>query len=254
MTHRVFSRSASSSRAIPIERVIQNLLDGQHAEPVYWGANKSGMQAETEITSIDDAKAWWRESLHTAVMQARRGIELGLHKQIVNRVLEPFCPITTIITATELENFYTLRTDKAAQPEFQRLATMMLELDTATPAYEVDWSSDVSWIEKAHLPFVTATDAEALSGITMIPTMLPFGDLVTQQLCFIAAARCARVSYLRQLEQRTVQEDLDLASRLYAQKHMSPFEHVAFASFVDCQSGNFHGFVQLRQMLGTPRA
>jgi hypothetical protein len=36
MTHRAFSRNASSSRAIPVERLIQDVIDDP-AMPVYWG-------------------------------------------------------------------------------------------------------------------------------------------------------------------------------------------------------------------------
>lgn len=43
MTHRVFSRNASSSRAVPVKKMIQDVIDDP-AMPVRWGANQPGMQ------------------------------------------------------------------------------------------------------------------------------------------------------------------------------------------------------------------
>ena len=44
MTHRVFSRNSSSSRAIPIQTMI-NHIKATTAIPIHWGKNQSGMQA-----------------------------------------------------------------------------------------------------------------------------------------------------------------------------------------------------------------
>ena len=48
MTHRVFSRNASSSRAIPVKKMIEQVRNNP-AMPIHWGANQSGMQAKNEL-------------------------------------------------------------------------------------------------------------------------------------------------------------------------------------------------------------
>lgn len=48
MTHRVFSRNSSSSRAIPIEKMVQQ-VENDPVIPVYWGKNQKGMQAKEEL-------------------------------------------------------------------------------------------------------------------------------------------------------------------------------------------------------------
>src|SRR3954468_9455857 len=51
MTHRVFSRNASSSRATPVERAIQKIMD-EPAMPIHWGKNQAGMQAAEENDAL----------------------------------------------------------------------------------------------------------------------------------------------------------------------------------------------------------
>ena len=51
-THRVFSRNYSSSRAIPISKLIEQVRKDP-AMPVYWGKNKAGMQAEQKLSGDD---------------------------------------------------------------------------------------------------------------------------------------------------------------------------------------------------------
>ena len=123
MTHRVFSRSAASSRAIPVARMIQDVVDDP-AMPVHWGMKQAGMQAEYEFDSahIAHLKAIWLNGRNRAVEVAQRLMDEGLHKQIANRVLEPWFHINTLITSTEWANFYELRCHKDAQPEMRTLA------------------------------------------------------------------------------------------------------------------------------------
>ena len=129
MTHRVFSRNAASSRAIPIKKMISAVREDP-AMPVFWGKNQSGMAAREEISDGARrlAEAEWHHALVNALASAERlsSSDIDLHKQIVNRILEPFAWITVIITATEWANFFTQRTHPDAQPEIQRIAELML--------------------------------------------------------------------------------------------------------------------------------
>ena len=69
------------------------------------------------------------EELHKCrpILGVQGLMEMGLHKQIANRPLEPWFHITVLVTATEWDNFYGLRAHKDAQPEFQVLAYRALD-------------------------------------------------------------------------------------------------------------------------------
>jgi thymidylate synthase ThyX len=129
LTHRVLSRNSSSSRAIPIRKMI-DAVRNDPAMPLAWGRNQSGMQARDEIDAPTRAlaEAEWKRALDDALTHAERlaSSDINLHKQLVNRILEPFAWITVIVTATEWANFFTQRTHEDAQPEIQRIATLML--------------------------------------------------------------------------------------------------------------------------------
>jgi hypothetical protein len=109
LTHRVFSRNASSSRAIPVDKIIQQVID-DCAMPVKWGKNQTGMQAYEDLDTLSDGwivEQAWLKARDYAVDQARIMVKRNAHKQIVNRILEPFAHISVIVTATEWDNFLT---------------------------------------------------------------------------------------------------------------------------------------------------
>jgi hypothetical protein len=110
MTHRMISRNAASSRAIPVEKMIKR-VEEDPVEPLFWGANQKGMQAHQALTglSLSLAQGYWEDAQYQAVSFARRLADVGAHKQIVNRILEPFSWITVIASATEWGNFINLR-------------------------------------------------------------------------------------------------------------------------------------------------
>lgn len=214
LTHRALSRNASSSRAIPVERLIAD-VERDPAMPIHWGKNQKGMQAREEHSapvvfrndSVSPEAAWLR-ARDTAVQAARRFANAGYHKQIVNRLLEPFAHINVVVTATDWDNFFDLRLHPDAQPEIHALAKAMLDaIENSVPRFlnEGEW----------HLPYVTDED-RAVS----------FVDLTNQRL--ISAARCARVSYLTHDQRKPdVLADLRLANQLIDERHASPLEHQA---------------------------
>lgn len=217
MTHRVFSRNAASSRAIPVERMIQDVLDDP-AMPVYWGKNQKGMQANEEHSedTVASLRAHWLAGRHAAVDLARTLMQDGLHKQIANRVLEPWFHINTLVTATEWSNFFELRLHKDAQPEMRALAeAMKASMDESAPKLLLpgEW----------HLPYVT--DSEIETATRQVPDD-PFGNVLLK----LSVARCARVSYLTQdgIEPK-LEQDLELYERLVGSSplHASPAEHQA---------------------------
>ena len=230
MTHRVFSRNASSSRAIPIKRLIQDVIDDP-ALPVMWFKNKPGMQG-TELCSIEETEELIQTSLRLrdiAVAAACHMIEKAdAHKQHINRILEPWYHINVVVTATEWSNFFALRCHPDADPTMRALADAIRQ---AMHDSEPRKLMKDEW----HLPYV--------SEIT---------DLTTARQ--VSAARCARVSYLTQDgKQSTVEDDLRLCTRLAGSipLHASPFEHQATPDDDDHEHehGNFKGWRQWRKMI-----
>lgn len=215
MTHRVFSRNASSSRAIPVERMIEDLRRDP-AMPVFWGSNKPGMQAGGELPKeqMDSAARSWLLAMQWAISHAENLIEIGLHKQIANRILEPWAHINVVVTATDYENFFTLRRHADAQPEIKVLADAMWQaMQDSIPTL----LKPGQW----HLPFVTEEDYKGL---------LPDHEAILNILRRISVARCARVSYLTHDGRKTTMvEDLTLFDRLVGSQplHASPAEHQA---------------------------
>lgn len=230
MTHRVFSRNAASSRAIPIQKMISRVWN-EPFRPVWWGANQSGMQAKAELTGLrlSLAKMVWHLASRVECFFAWILFKIGLHKQIANRRLECDGWITTLVTATEWSNFFALRTDPDAQPEFQHIAKM------AKQAYDAS-KPRLLMPDQWHLPLVDDYDTLVKEGYSV-------DDIIK-----ICVGRCARVSYLTHDGKRDPMADVVLFDRLFASGHMSPLEHAAHpALFKDLRSGNFVGFVQYRK-------
>lgn len=230
MTHRVFSRNASSSRAIPIERMIQDVIDDP-AMPVAWGSNKPGMQAGAEIAETYWAEELWLQARDSAVVSAQEMVKLGLHKQIVNRLLEPFGHISVVVTATEWDNFYALRRHADADPTMEALANAMWEAMQASTPVE----------DHHHLPYISMEERQSL----VVDHKLRVSDVAS-----ISAARCARVSYLNHDGSKpVVKKDQALAGLLLTAMHMSPFEHQATRGDDQSLWGNLTGWHQYRKEL-----
>lgn len=235
MTHRVFSRNAASSRAIPARKIRQGLREDP-AMPVYWGANKAGMQAEEELTgrNLLLVKFLWKVGMYSMLALNWLMEKAGLHKQIANRILEPWFCITTVVTSTEWDNFYALRNHPQAQPEIRALAQAMLK------AHNESFPKELG-IDEWHLPFVHDWEGMLFTGT-------PWE--IQEKLLKISVARCARVSYNNHEGKRsTFEEDEKLFQRLVGQvpKHASPLEHQATPlMFASARSGNFFGWRQYR--------
>lgn len=242
MTHRVFTRNASSSRAVPIEKMIEQVRNDP-ACPAVWTKNQPGMQGIkiTNPIEIHAAQQRWLASANRAAADAEEMNSLGLHKQIVNRVLEPYSWISVVLTATTFDNWFELRNHGDADPTINLLARRMLsEMDNSTPA-ELKWHQ---W----HIPYLTDEERESLEkDDDLLPIALK-----------VSAARCARVSYLlHDGTKPNMEKDLALYDRLIESKpmHASPIEHQARrASYIEFEQGGLHGnfnkpFVQYRKLI-----
>ncbi|MCA6430237.1 MAG: FAD-dependent thymidylate synthase [Cytophagales bacterium] len=229
MTYRMWSRNASSSRAIPAEKNIKQ-VENLNLYPVHWGANQKGMQAYEEVGEIiqELAADAWDDARNACVKAANRLIELGIHKQVANRLLEPFNTITTLVTATDFSNFFSQRCHPDAQPEIRILAeNMQSSYNNSTPLklFGGNW----------HLPFISEEEHWDTSL-----------DLST--LKKISVGRCARVSYLQHDGTRNVEKDVALHDNLLVAQppHLSPFEHVARSMVNNTMYANLQGWKSLR--------
>lgn len=235
MTHRVFSRNASSSRAIPTNKFIDDIKNDT-AMPTSFSKNCKGMQAKEEINNQDEAKQVWLEARDSMLKFAEKLSSIGVHKQHANRLLEPFQHMSVICTSTFYSNFFALRTHKDAQPEFQELANKMLEIYHVS---EPDELLENEW----HLPFVTPKEKNNVM----------YGLITHDDLIKISVARCARVSYKNHDGTiNSLEKDIELYSRLILNSpmHASPAEHQAMAiSDPNVISGNFKGWLQFRKSL-----
>lgn len=227
MTHREFSRNASSSRAIPVAKMIEQVRNNP-AMPIHWGANQPGMQADNQLSDTDRERAilMWKYSAELAAGQAARMNELGLHKQVANRILEPFQWMHTIVTTASFTNWDGLRRHKDAQPEIKHLADICAEAVANAPDQVLEYGE---W----HLPYIQGSDWQAASDFLQkgrIIRSMPSHDEQIEVLKKVSAARCARVSYLTHDGQApTIEADLALFERLAGSQpiHASPLEHQA---------------------------
>lgn len=256
MTHRLFSRNAASSRAIPIAKMLE-MVSESPAGPLEWGANQPGMQAKVVFSGWRKATAiWaWNIAAKAAVNSAKILDKCGLHKQIVNRVLEPFCNIKVVITSTEFENFFWLRNHPDAQPEIKELARLMWEQYNEVKFKMLDPGQ---W----HVPYYQEGYwIEVRDGLDK------FGSTLADALA-ISSSCSAQVSY------RKLDDTLEKARMVYGRLvesepvHASPFEHQATPLRVclnqdpfdvegithihkdmGAGSGNFYGWIQHRQLI-----
>lgn len=228
-THRMLSRNSASSRAIPVEKRIKAVRANPFV-PAAFGANKKGMQAGEPVRGWRARLArWaWLTAAYMACFFAWMFSKLGVHKQWANRLLEPFSWHTAIISATEWENFFNLRCHPDAQPEIRTIAEMIRDARRASTPKELKAGE---W----HLPLIFEEDIEA------VKSGWPGEEWL--YLAKISSGRCARVSYLTHDGKRDLDADRQLADRLQAAGHMSPFEHVACVLDMSPPRGIAHAVV-----------
>lgn len=249
-THRSFSRNFQSSRAVPIEKMIEQVRDSP-AMPVHWGKNQAGMVAEKELNSLvltsdrqtnclyeASAIEAWKNIAHDVAEHAYYFNKAGYHKQLVNRLIEPFVRTKGVVTATKkaYEAFFKLRCHKDAQPEIKLLAERMQKAIAESKPRKLDYG-------EYHLPYVDFDDPIYSTG----------------EAVKISSSCCAQVSY------RRLDDSLEKACKVYDMlnlpvdgvypedpPHFSPTEHIAKIYNVEKElSGNFHSniFWQYRKAL-----
>lgn len=261
-THRMFSRNSASSRAIPVAKQLAKIKDDPFI-PVHFGANQSGMQADAELQGEEReaALAEWLAARDSAVEHVERLLAIGLHKQITNRILEPWMWQTILVTFTESKNFFALRANPQAQPEIRIAAELMQEAMLKSIPTVVERGG---W----HLPLIGYTPPpERFDSIeeweaakVEAADELAWAKANPEDAIKVSVGRSARVSYLTHDGKRDFEKDIELYERLVGSGHMSPTEHVATPSYFESEveteyygetpwSGNFFGWQQFRKTL-----
>lgn len=226
-THRKFSRNSASSRAVSVKKKIEEARNNPFI-PIVWTQNEQGMQGKpyTDYEFIKSGEETWLNACYEACNSAAVLDKIGFHKQICNRLLEPFLWHTVLVSSTEWDNFFIQRCSPLAEPHMEMVANAMKKaLEESTP-FQADY-------ENWHLPF------------------MPEGYEYTKENIKISAARCARVSYQKHGSDSSWEDDLKIGQSLLNANppHWSPFEHTAkvlrFASHI---KGNFTGWEQARHL------
>lgn len=208
-THRILSKNSASSRAIPIAKVIESVRTDP-AMPVHWGKNQPGMSAREELDqgAKEAVQVLWQLAALSVADTAERMDALGAHKQVANRILEPFQWMKTVLTGTEFDNFFHLRNHADADPNIKALAKAMWDALQEAPVVTLqpgDW----------HMPYFG--DGYWLQGCG-----IPLEDALA-----ISSSCAAQTSF------RTTDDSLEKAHRIFDRLveskpvHASPFEHQA---------------------------
>lgn len=243
--HNCFSRNASSSRAIPVAKVIEQVRNDPFI-PSHVYMNQSGMVGTVEASedTYESFKGLWLKAVDNAVAVAESMVALGVHKQHINRILEPFQYINVIVTATDWDNFLNLRLASDVQPEMQDLARAIKgEMDKVGNKIISVYRICGKYVS---LPFITQeeVDSHCMNSFSS-------SEVLIEDLMLISSARCARVSYNNHDGSCPDEhKDKKLARRLLDAGHMSPMEHPCIWAGDMRYHKNLYGWKSLRCKLG----
>lgn len=217
-THRAFARNSASSRAIPAKTMRERVLADPYV-PWRWPVNGKGMVPATYVDEHSSAKEQWLRSLHNAVRQHKIMEGWGVHKEVTNRLLEPWMWTEVLVTATEWQNFLRQRAHPAAQDPIRAAAECVQAL----------LEQHVPTQRAVHVPYVS----DGSNEIAMLAS----------------ARRCRRVSYLKQGVEVSLLDDAreGLSGLKEDPPHLSPYEHIAVGALG--KFANFDGWMSLRYMV-----
>lgn len=278
-THRMLSRNAASSRAIPAKKQRKQVLSDPFV-PVYVGQNQKGMQAGQELTGWKRfvVENTWALARYPNVLASWILDKMGAHKQAANRIIEPWTYTQQIVTCTDLKNFFKLRNHTDAEPHFQIIAKQMQaqveyverlfgavsfeqgdavdrRLDRVNPSlgvFSVQGLRPGEW----HMPFVDTPeiielikDSRVVNTDGSVAVTYTLGGIDWRDLKSVSTARCARVSYFlpENGKRSDTERDIQLCTRLSSSGHWSPFEHVATPTETTEYIGNFRSWKQYRK-------
>lgn len=233
-TYKMISKNSASSRAVSTQKRINEVQENP-AIPVHWGKNQVGMVASEELSGVEinTAKEIWLLASRNAADEAQKLVDLGVHKQIASRILEPFLYHTSLLTSTDFTNMFNQRIHPDAQPEFRALAIKIKEAIDASEPIPIDYGE---WT----LPYIR--EEEEYIDVELLKK--------------ISVARVARTSYGNQ-GKAEIEKDLELYDRLYSAEppHYAPMEAIATPLKPgEKKLGNFKGYRQLRHIVEESKA
>lgn len=246
LTHKMVARNSSSSRALPVKSSLEHVKNNM-AYPIHWGKQQPGMQAKEELTGW---RRWWAERLwkwsgRCVALFVWAFMKLGLHKQVANRILEPWTHIKVVATATNWDNFFHLRRHPDAQPELHHLAGLMYnEFIQSYPTTLVTDEWHLPYIEQT---FVSTGDSSGKIRYFILDENCNREYLSLEEAQKISASLCAQVSYRK--SDQSLAKAMKIYQKLVESKpvHASPFEHQATPmEDPTAVSGNLRGWFQLR--------
>ena len=224
-THRMLSKNSASSRAIPVS-AMHDHIRANTAAPVYWGKNQPGMKAREELHDSDKhtAQLIWNLARDSAIGYSKELSDLGSHKQITNRVTEPWMIMKTVISGTEWANFFWLRDHDDAQPEIAVLAHKMHTVYSASVPLQLQPGE---W----HVPYVNSYRDTHTGILHYLDNQDAY--ITAEEARVISSSCCAQVSY------RKNDDSYEKALKIYTQliesepAHASPVEHQATPMDID---------------------
>ncbi len=275
LTHRAFSRSTSSARAVPTEKAIDQTLNNPYV-PIFTKKGK-GMSGDiiTDEGTLHALKVMHEQYMISAAAAASAMDDMDVHKQNAGRYLTPFQNCRVLITATDWDNFDWLRNDKDAQPEIQELAKAIKAARDGADVMELNY-------EEYHVPFIKRHRAVNGELEYFAECDDGFTQVSTEEAINISMSASAQTSY-RKLD-HSIEKAALIIPKLFGGKkvHASPSEHVATPMMPDMlkviaagnsgitlaealnmlqegctainvdgtvSSGNFKGWVQQRQLI-----
>lgn len=244
MTHRVFSRNSASSRAIPI-KTMNELIMSDPAKPIHWGKNQAGMQAKEELDFSQKilAQHEWDHAMRDAVRHSETLAFIGAHKQISNRITEPFQRMKVVVTTTEDANWFWLRDHEDAQPEIREIAKQMLIAKSNSVPFELfenEWHVPYVNRDRVNGEIVYSVMSETTAGFTLC-------ELSTEDARIVSASCCAQVSYRKTDD--SIEKAKFIFDKLINSKpcHASPCEHQATPIWSTVEEG-----YDLREFINLP--
>ena len=271
LRHRQLSRGVKSNRAIPCATIRKEVLSNPYI-PLVFGKNKRGMQSSEPMCFEGVGRALFKAARYPAVFFHYVLDKMGLHKQVCNRLLNPWQWVEETITATEWQNLYALRIHDAAQADVREVVECIKEV--------IDKNREFGVVQKLkpgewHVPYVSTRRYKKDGELEYFDN--DWTKLSVEDALVCSAARCARSSYNKHDgTSTTLSTDAPLFETLLkdSPKHASPVEHQATpmqvpynehwhtdgsvgwiegVTHVDKMgnywSGNFCGWVQYRQLI-----
>lgn len=265
MTHRMLSKNSASSRAIPFNKMLK-MVESNPFIPIAFQKDHKGMQGTQYFTGWREKviKLAWISASKAAIFAAKKLNKLGVTKQLSNRLLECFMYHKVLVSGTEFENFFHLRSpvyidtwgksyrsykdyhigcgytnDYKKYPTMEKLLINKGQAEIHIMALaEAMWDAYNESIPKElkagewHIPFGDNMNLTQLDNSIQPDHGKISGDALTDLKIQVATARCARVSYTVVGEEGKADNynnDVKLHDRLAQSGHFSPFEHIGKA-------------------------